>query len=793
MTRMTPASRLVNAIVSRVARLLKVPPLALGMFRAANDMSGLDRKTLPTELIPLNTIQLSRGLLNFTALQALPGWVFPYWAVRQYDPGDPAFIPRSHLGLSVNLTHRNWTAVGSPECPVEPIVDPAGAVTPFRNGWSIDVWLRSGAATLFPSRSRGHHQNLLHDLPIVFTSFEVDGITLTLTSFTHKGVLTHTASAWNRAAAPRTGTLAIAARPFNPEGVALTHDVRFDAGANRLIIDESESIYLSGTPAGVRCSNRDSGDSAAGFAEGRDEEDQLVAHCASGFANAHALFPFVLQPGEEFTVAARVPLEETADARVPPPPLATVRKPWDDLLASGTQVEIPDAQISSLLRASTATLLQFIDGDTVTPGPWTYHQFWFRDAAVMLRALDAYGFHGRTRPVIERFPSYMERDGYYRSQQGEWDSNGQALWTVWQHTVLSHNTAVARELFEALSKGLDWIRAKRLTGEHSRGTPHEGLLPAGLSAEHLGLADYYFWDNWWALAGVRAYARLCHTLGEGKRGQDALILLEEYGGAVERAVTATMGGSAAAPIPAGPGRTVDCGMIGTCAAWYPLQELPPENARMHVTLEKLSGDFLIDGLFYQDFIHSGLNAYLTLQLAQAWLHGGHRAEFWRLFSTVAQHASPTLNYPEAIHPGTGGGAMGDGHHGWAAAEVCLAIRNALVREVWTPGVERPEIILLSGIPREWTEQGFRITGAPVPGGTISIDSRRQVDVLTLTIAAVPCEAADAMWLSVRLPLTVATVRVNGRAARHVKVVNGETWIDCGECAGTIQVTCEYPE
>ena len=35
---------------------------------------------------------------------------------------------------------------------------------------------------------------------------------------------------------------------------------------------------------------------------------------------------------------------------------------------------------------------------------------------------------------------------------------------------------------------------------------------------------------------------------------------------------------------------------------------------------------------------------------------------------VLDYASPTLNFPEAIHPLTGGGVIGDGHHGWAAAE-----------------------------------------------------------------------------------------------------------------------------
>ena len=92
------------------------------MFKKANEISGINKETLPTELIPLNTVQLSRGLLNFTLLQSIRSWVLPYWAERQYDPCSSSFIPRSHFGLSMNVTHRNWTAVGSMECDHEPIV-----------------------------------------------------------------------------------------------------------------------------------------------------------------------------------------------------------------------------------------------------------------------------------------------------------------------------------------------------------------------------------------------------------------------------------------------------------------------------------------------------------------------------------------------------------------------------------------------------------------------------------------------------------------------------------------------
>src|SRR5690606_26015685 len=82
-------------------------------------------------------------------------WVWPYWVVRQFDPRDASFIPRAFSFSHVNLTHRNWTAVGLPGLSIYPIVDPRGLVTPIQDGWSIDFWLIDAEGRmLVPSQLR---------------------------------------------------------------------------------------------------------------------------------------------------------------------------------------------------------------------------------------------------------------------------------------------------------------------------------------------------------------------------------------------------------------------------------------------------------------------------------------------------------------------------------------------------------------------------------------------------------------------------------------------------------------
>lgn len=65
--------------------------------------------------------------------------------------------------------------------------------------------------------------------------------------------------------------------------------------------------------------------------------------------------------------------------------------------------------------------------------------------------------------------------------------------------------------------------------------------------------------------------------------------------------------------------------------------------------------------------------------------------------------------------------MGDGHHGWAAAEVVSAVHDMFLYE--RPAVEGGrELVLLSGIPVAWFENGtpFGIENAPVTGGRLTL-------------------------------------------------------------------------
>jgi hypothetical protein len=116
-------------------------------------------------------------------------------------------------------------------------------------------------------------------------------------------------------------------------------------------------------------------------------------------------------------------------------------------------------------------------------------------------------------------------------------------------------------------------------------------------------------------------------------------------------------------------------------------------------------------------------------MAQVLLRAGD-PRYLELMDTVAALASPTGQWPEAIHPRTGGGCMGDGQHVWAAAEWVLMVRNCFVRE------EGDGLILGAGVASRWLVVGSPLTFGPVPTA---------FGPLTLTIKTEPHHRVHVAW------------------------------------------------
>lgn len=661
----------------------------------------------PIELLRAGVLFHARGLMNTRAIQHNLDWVWPYWVERQFNPEDPSFIPRAFSITHVNLTHRNWTAVGIPDHESMPIVDPRGLVTPFYDGWSLDGWvIAEDGRQLVPSRLLSVSQvSILDEGVAVKTEASHHGLSLCcrvevrLESYHPVCFIQYDVRADSRAWA------VISLRPYNPEGVSFVHEVVLQPDRMAWIIDGRQQVRFSLPVERQRMSDYRSGDVYSNLF-GTGEQDSVK--CDVGMATAAALFE--LRPGEAREIVARIPLDEEGRARATFP-FKSERLAWQEALRGHCELEVPDERFQYLYENALRALVLHTPGE-IFPGPYTYKRFWFRDAAFILHALLCAGLADRVERALDRFPMRQTAAGYFHSQEGEWDSNGEALWILDRFCRLAGRPPKP-QWRKAILHGGYWIIHKRLPDRLE--ALHAGLLPAGFSAEHLGPNDFYYWDDFWGIGGLRAGARLIEALGDIRAAEDFRQEADALMGAVERSLQAGSLQKYSKGIPASPYRRMDSGAVGSLAAGYPLQLWEARDPRLLDTVEFLLDHCFVGGGFFQDMIHSGINPYLTLHVAQVLLRAGD-PRFFDLVMAVLEYSSPTGQWPEAIHPHTRGGCMGDGQHIWASAEWVLMTRNSFVRE------EKDGLILASGIPHHWLqhEKVLSLGPAPTPYGEISI-------------------------------------------------------------------------
>ncbi|BCX88718.1 hypothetical protein MIN45_P1087 [Methylomarinovum tepidoasis] len=675
----------------------------------------------PIELLRAGMVFHARGLINSRVIQHNLDWVWPYWIVRQFDPHDESFIPRAFSITHVNLTHRNWTAVGWPDLDQYPIVDPRGLLTPLYDGWSLDCWIvTDDGERLLPSHCREAEQHLaLEPQPAVTTTTTRGGLALTTCAWVELEDGRPVCRLEVQGHSERPAWLVISARPCNPEGISFIHDIRLDK--RRWRIDETE-VHFETHPESHLVNDYHAGDVALHLPDAR-ERTQVC--CEVGMATAAARYRL---EGER-RIGLRIPLR-------PETPRALKAGAWHEERAHRCRLEVPDARIGFLYDAALTTVILHCPGDAF-PGPYTYRRFWFRDAAFIVHGLLSAGLFERAEAILDRFPERQDLRGYFHSQEGEWDANGEALWIMERFCRLSGRPLKPRWR-EAVVKGARWIAAKRLPDD---GSPHGGLLPAGFSAEHLGPNDYYYWDDFWSIAGLEAAARLLDA-GDPALAQTFRREAADLRAAVERSLARAARHLGRPAMPAAPTRRLDAGAIGSLAAGYPLQLFPADDPRLLDTAAFLLERCFVQGGFFQDMIHSGINAYLTLHVAQVLLRAGDPRAF-ELMRAVADLASPTGQWPEAIHPRTLGGCMGDGQHVWAAAEWLLMLRNAFVRE------ESEGLILAGGIPAAWRRPGDRLRFGPAPTAFGSISLTLETDAQGGTEIA-----WEADWRHRSPPLTI---------------------------------------
>ena len=677
-----------NSILKFLIKVFKLQNLKPFLESILN-MGKKSEVTFPKELIPLNLEVLIKGLLTSRVFEVNSNWVFPFWVEEQLNPKSDVFIPRGANIFAINTTYRNWTILGSIESDEKGVIDLKGMISPKENFPSLDIFIQYNNEYFFPSRNK--IEQTVDDLTGIIKTFyngsDFEYNFETFSSEKDKGIFLKYNFKSKKSGLYR---FLFLIRPFNPESFIPIFDIEIKD--NKVFANSSS--FLIPLTKDYKFILFDDETDINDFKV--NEKNRITSKY--GLSTGGIYYELNLNENEEKNFELFLPQEENYSIDL------NFDKSKDDKIffmkkerENELIIDVPDDNINRIFNSNKIYLKSLINSEYITPGPLTYKKFWFRDSAYMIPALMKIGDLKRAEKIIEYFKKKIKRDGYFQSQVGEWDSNGQAIFTMAEYYRYTKDKEFLNEFYPYIKKGAEWIERKR-----KKYVDSYGLLPSSFSAEHFGPNDLYYYDDYFGLKGLLDASSLANEIGNKNDSENFLKYYLEFKIDVRKAIDKDQKRLNKKICVGAFGRNIDASIIATFTSIFPLNlDLLSKDEIMN-SYEELRKRFFVNNCFYQNITHSGINLYLTLEIAEALLYLNKEKEATNLFDSVISLLTKTYTGPEAINPKSLGGCEGDGHHGWLVAELIHFIRNSLLFE------KENGVVILSGSRKEWFKDGDKI-------------------------------------------------------------------------------------
>ena len=220
--------------------------------------------------------------------------------------------------------------------------------------------------------------------------------------------------------------------------------------------------------------------------------------------------------------------ERVLGLRAPRDRVADARRLWRDALER-TTIELPASasRVVNSLYVNLAYILVNRDHDGLQPGSRSYERSWIRDGSLEATALLRLGRADVARSFLEWYAGFQYPNGKVPccvDSRGadpvpEHDSHGEFIYLAaeyWRHT---HDRELADRLWPNVLRAasyIDSLRQQRRTAEYQSGDKRAffGILPPSISHEGYSAKPMHsYWDDFFALRGLKDAAELAHVLG----------------------------------------------------------------------------------------------------------------------------------------------------------------------------------------------------------------------------------------------------------------------------------------
>jgi hypothetical protein len=510
----------------------------------------------------------------------------------------------------------------------------------------------------------------------------------------------------------------------NLGGVSRIHDLAWREGAVRV---NEATLIMPAIAAGAI--------EPMGFGALPFDDGFLPAHLASGAlppqTDTHDPFGFATGAlGFELSPQAHERAEIVVSCR----PVAAAPSVGEPAFEWGTR--LPSAQwagngwmkdaVHAALTA-TAHILVTRSGPALQPGPRRYTRSWIRDGAMMSAALLRMGHAQEVREFIRWYAPHQRADGFVPccvdAEGTDWlvehDSHGELLALIADYYRFTADDALLTESWAFIERAVGCIEG--LLGE-------DGLLPISVSHEgYLAQPVHSYWDDFWALRGLRDAADLAKSAGHEASAQRWLRSSARLAASLFASIETTRAQRKLDFIP-GSIEWADFDPTATANAIY-LFDVPDGLNRPAV--ERTFDKYLADWRGKRSGASASSNyTPYEIRIIGALVRLGRRdaaLELLRFFLSD-RRPQPWNQWPEiAWRDHKAPAHVGDLPHTWIAAEYVLAVRSLLAYEREAD----QSLVLAAGLAPEWIEgPGVQVNRMPTLYGALSYSLRR-IDSATL--------------------------------------------------------------
>ena len=465
-----------------------------------------------------------------------------------------------------------WTVVGLDRDSEEALVNEEGMVEVGR-AFSVEPFLytRGSLVTWHDVEIR---QELADGvLPVPTVEWRRGGLGLRVTAFVagERGAATlylryRVENHGGRRMHPR---LFLAVRPFQvlppwqalniQGGVASVHELRFDGRA--VWVDRRRAIVPLGRPASFGAATFEDGRIGEFLVLGETPEQAEVSD-PFGFASGALAYDFSLSPGAAGEVALAVPLHGLSPEPLPAGTVAgvatlqaEVERAWRRRLGPVELLLPPGAaSLARTARSTVAYILVNRDGAGLQPGSRTYARSWIRDGAMSSEALLQMGLASEVRRFLRWYARHQAPDGRIPccidARGPDWtpehDAEGAFVYALGEYYRYARDARLVQELWPNVVRAVEHVerlRAERMTPAWR--TPEQrayfGLLPESISHEgYSGRPVHSYWDDFFALRGLKDAAALAAVVGDGERAGRFARLRDDFRATLLDSLAATM-------------------------------------------------------------------------------------------------------------------------------------------------------------------------------------------------------------------------------------------------------------